>query len=105
MRFSRKEAWLEQMQATESWPMFGLMDRVFTDNGPDFRSTSFQMGCQRHGIRNAYRPVRTPRYGGIVERALGTFMKRLRLVPGNTFNDILNCKTPFAAPIGRIDAR
>ena len=92
-----KETWLKSMGAVGSWPMFGRMELIYTDNGADFRSLSFRLGCQRQNINNGYRPVRTPRYGGTVERLLGTFMRRMRLIPGNTFNEILDKKTPHAA--------
>ena len=91
-----KEAWLKSIGAVGPWPMFGRMELIYTDNGADFRSLSFRLGCQRHGIRNDYRPVRTPRYGGTVERLIGTFMRRMRLIPGNTYNEILSTRTPDA---------
>lgn len=91
-----KETWLKSIGAVGSWPMFGRMELIYTDNGAEFRSLSFRLGCQRHGIRNDYRPVRTPRYGGTVERLIGTFMRRMRLIPGNTYNEILGTRTPYA---------
>lgn len=91
-----KESWLKSIGAVGSWPMFGRMELIYTDNGAEFRSPSFRLGCQRHGIRNDYRPVRTPRYGGTVERLIGTFMRRMRLIPGNTYNEILGTRTPYA---------
>jgi putative transposase len=91
-----KETWLKSIGAVSSWPMFGRMELIYTDNGAEFRSLSFRLGCQRHGIRNDYRPVRTPRYGGTVERLIGTFMRRMRLIPGNTYNEILGTRTPYA---------
>ena len=92
-----KESWLEAIGAAGPWPMFGRPRLIYTDNGADFRSLSFRLGCQRQNINDGYRPVRTPRYGGTVERLLGTFMRRMRLIPGNTFNEILGKKTPHAA--------
>jgi putative transposase len=92
-----KEPWLKSVGAMGPWPMFGRMGLIYTDNGAEFRSLSFRLGCQRHGIRNEYRPVRTPRYGGTVERLIGTFMRRMRLIPGNTYNEILEARTPHAA--------
>ena len=89
-----KESWLKSVGAVGPWPMFGRMELIYTDNGAEFRSLSFRLGCQRHGIRNDYRPVRTPRYGGTVERLIGTFMRRMRLIPGNTINGILSARTP-----------
>lgn len=92
-----KESWLNAIGATGPWPMFGRPRYIYTDNGADFRSMSFRLGCQRQHIENGYRPVRTPRYGGTVERLLGTFMRRMRLIPGNTFNEILGKRSPYSA--------
>ena len=92
-----KESWLNTIGTTGPWPMFGRPRYIYTDNGADFRSTSFRLGCQRQHIQNGYRPVRTPRYGGTVERLLGTFMRRMRLIPGNTFNEILGKRSPYPA--------
>jgi len=92
-----KDDWLERVGAVGPWPVFGRPRCIYTDNGADFRSLSFRLGCQRQHIENGYRPVRQPRYGGTVERLIGTFMRRVRLIPGNTFNEILNKKSPYAA--------
>jgi putative transposase len=92
-----KESWLKTIGAAGPWPMFGRPRYIYTDNGADFRSTSFRLGCQRQHIQNGYRPVRTPRYGGTVERLLGTFMRRMRLIPGNIFNEILGKRSPYPA--------
>jgi putative transposase len=92
-----KESWLQSLGAAGPWPMFGRMELIYTDNGAEFRSLSFRLGCRRQGIQYAYRPVRTPRYGGTVERLIGTFMRRMRLIPGNTYNEILETRTPHAA--------
>jgi putative transposase len=96
-----KDGWLKQVGAVGPWPVFGRPRCIYTDNGADFRSLSFRLGCQRQHIENGYRPVRQPRYGGTVERLIGTFMRRTRLIPGNTFNEILNKKSPevFAGAI------
>jgi len=90
-----KESWMAEVGAVGRWPAFGRMRKVYTDNGAEFRSLSFRLGCQQQNIEYGYRPVRTPRYGGRIERLLGTFMKRMRLIPGNTFNEILNTKSPY----------
>lgn len=92
-----KESWLNKIGAVGPWPMFGRPDYIYTDNGPEFRSPSFRMGCKRQRIENGWRPVRTPRYGGTVERLIGTFMRRMRLIPGNTFNEILGKRSPYPA--------
>lgn len=92
-----KEPWLKGIGAIGPWPMFGRPELIYTDNGREFRSPSFRIGCKRQHIANDWRPVRTPRYGGTVERLIGTFMRRMRLIPGNTFNEILGKRSPYPA--------
>jgi putative transposase len=45
-------------------------------------------GCDQYGISIDYRPVRTPHYGGHIERLIGTLMGKVHLLPGTTFSDI-----------------
>ena len=92
-----KEGWLKAIGARGPWPVFGRPQYIYTDNGAEFRSASFQMGCKRQHIENGYRPARTPRFGGSIERLIGTFMRRMRLIPGNTFNEILGKRSPYPA--------
>jgi putative transposase len=92
-----KEDWLRSVRAAGCWPMFGRPEYIYTDNGAEFRSPSFIIGCKRQHIQNGWRPPRTPRYGGTVERHIGTFMRRMRLIPGNTFNEILSKRSPYPA--------
>ena len=92
-----KDRWLESVGAKGPWPVYGRPRYIYTDNGPDFRSPSFRMGCKRQHIENGYRPARTPRFGGSIERLIGTFMRRMRLIPGNTFNEILGKRSPYPA--------
>ncbi len=92
-----KEQWLERIGANGPWPVYGRPQYIYTDNGPDLRSASFRMGCKRQHIENGYRPARTPRFGGSIERLIGTFMRRMRLIPGNTFNEILAKRSPYPA--------
>ena len=92
-----KDGWLKAIGARGPWPVFGRPQYIYTDNGAEFRSASFRMGCKRQHIENGYRPARTPRFGGTIERLVGTFMRRMRLIPGNTFNEILGKRSPFPA--------
>lgn len=66
------------------WPMHGLMQSIVVDNGKDFRSEAFRRGCAQYGILLGYRPVGSPHYGGVIERLIGTFMRRTEVLPGTT---------------------
>ncbi|MGO1541208.1 MAG: Mu transposase C-terminal domain-containing protein [Luteimonas sp.] len=70
------------------WPMYGKPKKILVDNGKDFRSLALERGCEEHQIELAWRPVRTPHYGGHIERLIGTLMKIAHLLPGTTFSNI-----------------
>ena len=70
------------------WPMYGKPRQILVDNGKDFRSDALKRGCEEHGIDLVWRPVRTPHYGGHIERLIGTLMHIAHLLPGTTFSNI-----------------
>lgn len=76
-----KETWLEELGVRGEWPCSGLMHWLYTDNGSEFKR-AFQAGCDEWLIDYSYRPVARPRWGGQIERVIGTFMKQMRLLPG-----------------------
>ena len=41
-----------------------------------------------HGINLEFRPVKQPRYGGHIERVIGTIVKEIHDLPGTTFSSI-----------------
>lgn len=63
-----KRPWLESLGTETEWPMSGKPKSIYVDNGKEFHSEALRRGCEVHGIKINYRPVRTPHYGGIVER-------------------------------------
>lgn len=71
------------------WPMHGLMQSIVVDNGKDFRSEAFRRGCVQYGILLGYRPVGSPHYGGVIERLIGTFMRRTEVLPGTTKSNVV----------------
>ena len=83
-----KNAWLADMGISLAWPAQGLPEVVRVDNGSDFHSRAFARGCQQHGITIDYRPPATPRFGGHIERLMGTLMKRIHVLPGTTFSNV-----------------
>ena len=67
-----KSAWLREREIAEPWPIAGLPDTVHVDNGADLRSRAFKRGCQDAGIAIEWRPPGEPRFGGHIERLIGT---------------------------------
>ncbi|MDA8152965.1 MAG: DDE-type integrase/transposase/recombinase [Acidithiobacillus sp.] len=83
-----KEDWLVLHKVDTKWPVSGLMTTIHVDNGSDFRSESFRNSCMMYNIRLEYRPVKQARYGGHIERLLGTMLKEIHDLPGTTFSSI-----------------
>jgi putative transposase len=83
-----KTAWLAEREIRLPWPVAGLPRSVHVDNGKEFHSRALERGCRQHGVQLDHRPVRTPRYGGHIERLMGTLMRRIHELPGTTFSNI-----------------
>lgn len=83
-----KESWLSRHGIAAPWPVHGLPETLHTDNGKEFHSQALKRGCTEFGIRQHHRPVRTPHYGGHIERLIGTMMGEVHLLPGTTFSNV-----------------
>lgn len=83
-----KDEWLLLHKVQGDWPVWGRPRTIHVDNGADFRSNNFQRSCLTYGIHLEFRPVKQPRYGGHIERLLGTFLKEIHDLPGTTFSSI-----------------
>lgn len=77
-----KDAWLASCDLPGAWPVSGLPDKLHMDNAKEFHSRALMRGCTEHGIEPVYRPVRTPHFGGHIERLIGTTMGAVHLLPG-----------------------
>lgn len=82
-----KEAWLAARGFALAWPVSGLPRAVHVDNAGEFHASAFTRTLQDHGIQIIYRPIGKPRFGGHVERLIGTQMGAVHLLPGTTFSN------------------
>lgn len=82
-----KRPWLERLGVEADWSMSGMPKALYLDNAAEFKSEALRRGCEQHGIRLSYRPPGRPHYGGIVERVIGTAMRRIHELPGTTFSN------------------
>ncbi|MDR3474365.1 MAG: DDE-type integrase/transposase/recombinase [Devosia sp.] len=82
-----KDARLAEHGVAAAWPVRGIPERLHLDNAKEFRSEALRRGCEQYGIAIDYRPVRTPHYGGHIERLIGTMMGKVHLLPGTTFSN------------------
>ena len=83
-----KSDFLANLGIAGEWPVHGVMLTIHTDNGRDFHSEALQNGCSELGTNMQERPVEEPHYGGIIERLIGTFMGKCRLLPGCTQRNV-----------------
>ncbi len=83
-----KDEWLSSRRIDAIWPVRGIPERLHLDNAKEFRGEALRRGCEQYGIAIDYRPVRTPHYGGHIERLIGTMMGKVHLLPGTTFSDV-----------------
>jgi putative transposase len=81
-----KEEWLSAHGINGEWPVWGIPKVLHSDNGPDFQSEDLKKSCSNYGIENRFRPVKRPKFGGHIERLMGTFAQTLKDLPGRTYS-------------------
>jgi putative transposase len=81
-----KEEWLSAHGINGEWPVWGIPKVLHSDNGPDFQSEDLKKSCSNYGIENRFRPVKRPKFGGHIERLMGTFARTLEDLPGKTYS-------------------
>jgi putative transposase len=84
-----KAEWLLHNDLNLARAMHGLPRSLHLDNGAEFHSRALKRGCQQHGVRVDYRPPATPRFGGHIERLMGTLMTRVHSLPGTTSSNVI----------------
>ncbi|CAG4884758.1 protein of unknown function [Georgfuchsia toluolica] len=81
-----KEKWLADRDIHDAdWPCWGVMGILHMDNAKEFRGNMLRAAAQEYDFDLHLRPVKTPHYGGHIERLMGTFSEELNKVPGATF--------------------
>lgn len=83
-----KSHWLAARGIGTDWPARGIPNAIYVDNGAEFHARAFERACSEYQIDLQYRPPGTPRYGGHIERLIGTMMGALHLLPGSHFSNI-----------------
>ncbi|OIQ84243.1 transposon Tn7 transposition protein TnsB [mine drainage metagenome] len=82
-----KEKWLSEDIGLPdvSWPVYGVFGILHMDNAREFRGEMLKEACREYGIDPQFRPVKTPHYGGHIERWMGTASQKLKTLEGATF--------------------
>lgn len=80
----------ERYGTENEWEIFGIPSIIYLDNGTDFRSNAVRRLINetlKSEVR--YRPVATPRYGGVIERLFGSINKKvIHKLPGTTKSNV-----------------
>lgn len=84
-----KDGWLQAHGIGARWDVWGKPRTVLADNDKTFRCATVTQSAREHGINLEWRPVREPRWGGHIERLLGTINKEVQTLPGTTFSNPL----------------
>lgn len=82
-----KREYLASLGVAGSWPVWGKPATVHCDNAKEFRGVVLERACEEHHVNLAFRPVKVPRYGGHIERLMGTVATELHKLPGTTFSN------------------
>lgn len=82
-----KEKWLALHGVEAEWPVWGKMGTLHSDNGADFKTVSLVQSCVNHDIQRAFRPKKSPHWGGHIERWMGTFAGINKKDRGTTFSN------------------
>lgn len=83
-----KSHWLTARGINTDWPAQGIPEAIYVDNGAEFHARAFERACSEYQIDLRHRPPGTPRYGGHIERLIGTMMGSVHLLPGSHFSNI-----------------
>lgn len=85
-----KEIYLNKVDLEHlTWPCWGVMKKIHTDNAKEFRGTMLGRATSQYGIVAERRPKGRPNFGGHVERAFRTHMAEIHNeLPGTTFSNV-----------------
>lgn len=75
---------------SDMWPVYGLPGTLHLDNGKEFRSKHIEDLSKQKGsdFLLEYRPLKTPQYGGHVERLFRTINSYIHELPGTTRSSV-----------------
>lgn len=96
-----KQAMLMELDLDVDYPMHGTVARLHADQAKPHRSTAFRSACLSVGMDPDVREPGPAHHGGHIERLIGTFVGKLRLLPGATGSNVTQRDgyDPFAAAV------
>jgi putative transposase len=82
MAMCPKAEFIAEKGITGKWPVWGRIGILHADNAPEFCGRTLERACRKYHIDPVFRPVKTPHYGGHIERLLGTFKTEMLKLSG-----------------------
>jgi len=82
-----KQKHLSRFGINDTWDICGLPKTIHADNAPEFRGRELGIFCEEYRINLEWRPVARPKFGGHIERLVGTLNTALHELPGTTFSN------------------
>ena len=82
-----KREYLALLDVPGSWPAWGRIQTLHLDNAKEFRGGVLQRACEEYNVNLAWRPVKTPHYGGHIENMMGRVGREMHALPGTTFSN------------------
>lgn len=79
-----KGPWLRKHGYDYEYPIEGLMKLLHSDRAKEFTSPILVLALKNQGVETFLRPPGRTRFGGHIERLIGTLMGKCRLLPGAT---------------------
>lgn len=83
-----KQSMLSGLGLEFDYPCRGKPRVIHLDNAKEFHGKTLDHACMEYGIDLQFRKLKTPRYGGHIERMMGSLATEIHAVPGTTFSNI-----------------
>ena len=85
----QKQAFLKRVGVEGEWNIWGLTKNIiiYTDNASWYRGKDLKRFCEENNLDVQFRPRRQPKYGGHIERFIGTLNDEVHALPGTTFSN------------------
>lgn len=83
-----KQSMLSNLGLEFDYPCRGKPRVIHLDNAKEFHGKTLDHACMEYGIDLQFRKLKTPRYGGHIERMMGSLATEIHAVPGTTFSNI-----------------
>lgn len=87
MGIAPKQKYLSKFGIKGTWDICGLPKTIHADNAQEFRGRELCIFCEEYHINLEWRPVARPKFGGHIERLVGTLNTALHELPGTTFSN------------------